>query len=467
MRFPERRVLETVMSIAALLMALDFAYAQQGQSGQSSYMPVDITASFKSISSRLSAAKPEVEKEHTTLLKERYDLSNQPAQGVTMSRGKAVQAGVRVKLPQGMTWEKLAVTSPEEIRDKNLFPKGFYPLPHPKHVEGGMVFPHFEIEEIKKQEDRDLTRFDIDFDLPDQFLPEFPPPIYLTTRPDLGDVSQGKLLTIVNYYELFDGIVNPKELEGLRLLLTPFPQQQFNQTEDRRSEKPSRGVACFDCHANGHTNGATHLEQGARPQAFRHRIDTPTLRGVNIQRLFGSLRSLKTVEDFTEFEQRGAYFDGDDVIATKKGINILDRGHQVNAMAEFQELLDFPPAPKLNIFGRLDPKKASPAELRGQGVFFGKGNCVSCHLPPYYTDNLTHNLQTERFYRPVMINGMMAVGDGPIKTFPLRGIKDSPPYFHDGRLLTLEDTVEFFNLIDGTELTAQEKQDLVAFLRAL
>ena len=467
MKFPASRGLWAVLAIAAVLVGSKLAYAQQEQRGKSSYMPVDITQSFKSIESQLSAAKPQAEKEHADLLKERYDLSNRTAQGATMSRGKPLQEGVRVKLPPGATWESLAAMSPEEIRNKNLFPKGFYPLPHPKHVEGGMVFPHFEIEEIKKQEDRDLTRFDIDFDLPDHFLPEFPPAIYLTTRPDLGDVSQGKLVTIVDYYELFNGIVNPKELEGLRLLLTPFPQQQFNQTEDRRSDKPSRGVACFDCHANGHTNGATHLEQGARPQAYRHRIDTPTLRGVNIQRLFGSLRSLKTVEDFTEFEQRGAYFDGDDVIATKKGVNILDRGHQVNAMAEFQELLDFPPAPKLDIFGKLDPAKATPAELHGQAIFFGKGQCSSCHQAPYYTDNLTHNLQTERFYKPVMINGMMAVGDGPIKTFPLRGIKDSPPYFHDGRLLTLEDTVEFFNLIDGTKLTAQEKQDLVMFLRAL
>lgn len=78
-----------------------------------------------------------------------------------------------------------------------------------------------------------------------------------------------------------------------------------------------------------------------------------------------------------------------------------------------------------------------------------------------------HNLKTERFYDPRMINGRMAAADGPIKTFPLRGIKDSPPYLHDGRLLTLEDTVEFFNLIDGLKLTAQEKQDLVAFMRAL
>jgi cytochrome c peroxidase len=67
----------------------------------------------------------------------------------------------------------------------------------------------------------------------------------------------------------------------------------------------------------------------------------------------------------------------------------------------------------------------------------------------------------------MMINNMMAIGDGSIKTFSLRGIKDSPPYMHDGRLLTLEDTVEFFNLILGTKMTQQEKQDLVAFMRTL
>ena len=61
----------------------------------------------------------------------------------------------------------------------------------------------------------------------------------------------------------------------------------------------------------------------------------------------------------------------------------------------------------------------------------------------------------------------MAAADGPIKTVPLRGIKDSPPYLHDGRLLTLEDTVEFFNLVLELKLTAQEKADLVAFLQAL
>lgn len=425
------------------------------------------TEDFAAVMARMKAAKEGLNKKQADLLSARYDLSNRPANGVKMSRGKAVQEGVRAKLPSGATWESLAAMSPEEIRDKGLFPQGFMPLPHPNHAEGGMLFPKFHINEILKQEGRDLTRFDLDYDLPDQFLPEFPAPIYLTTRPDLGDVSKGKLVTIDNYYELFKDILNPKQLDGLRLLVTTFPQQQFNQTDDRRSEKVSRGVACFDCHANGHTNAATHLVGDIRPQEFRHRIDTPTLRGVNIQRLFGSQRALKTVEDFTEFEQRAAYFDGDITLAAKKGVNPLERGSQVHAMAEFEELLDFPPAPKLNVYGKLNPKLATASEMRGQELFFGKANCATCHSGAYYTDGLMHNLKTERFYKPQMINGRMASADGPIKTFPLRGIKDSPPYLHDGRLLTLEDTVEFFNLVLELKLTAQEKQDLVAFLRQL
>ncbi len=78
-----------------------------------------------------------------------------------------------------------------------------------------------------------------------------------------------------------------------------------------------------------------------------------------------------------------------------------------------------------------------------------------------------HNLKTERFFDPKMVLGRRASIDGPIKTFPLRGIKDSPPYLHDGRLLTLDDTVEFFNLVLGVQLTKEEKEDLVAFLRCL
>ena len=429
--------------------------------------PVVVKEEFPSVMARMQAAKSKIQLRQADLLKERYDLGDHPVDGVTMSRKKAIQGGVRSRLADGLTWEKLAAMTPADIQEKDLFPAGFMPLPHPNHPEGGMLFPKFHIDEIKKQEARDLTRFDLDYDLPDHFLPEFPPSIFLTTRPDLGDVSQGKLITMDNFQELLGEILNPKQLEGLRLLVAPVMQQQFNQTDDRRSIRPSRGVTCFDCHANGHTNASTHLAGDVRPQEVRHRLDTPTLRGVNIQRLFGSQRALKSVEDFTEFEQRGAYFDGDPILATKKGVNILERGSQVHFMAEFQELLDFPPAPKLNVYGKLDPTQASEQELRGQTLFFGKAQCGVCHPAPYYTENLMHNMKTERFYKPRTINGQLVFGDGPIKTFPLRGIKDSPPYLHDGRLLTLDDTVEFFNLILELKLTADDKTDLVTFLRVL
>ena len=465
---PHWNVWNTLVLMIVMFLGFVVATPTWAQAPPTSYIPVIESETFDARVKAKTAEKAAYAKRHNDLLAERYDLSDNPAPNVKMTRGKPIQQGVRVKLPQGITWEQLADMKPAEIKAKGIWPNGFLPLPHPKQEEGGMVFPKFHIDEIKKQEiDRDLTRFDMEFDLPDHILPEFPPAIFLTTRPDLGDVSQGQVVTIKNYYELFNGILNPKQIEGLRLLLLPTPQQQFNMTADRMTLEPHRGVTCFDCHVNGHSNGTTHLVGDIRPTERRHRLDTPPLRGAFVQRLFGSQRALKTVEDFTEFEQRAAYFDGDPVTATKKGVNILERGSQVHFMAEFISILDFPPAPKLDLFGKLDPSLATESELRGEVVFHGKGRCAECHPTPYYTDNLMHDFMADRFFAEKMYNGRLATGDGKIKTFPLRGIKESAPYLHDGRLLTLEDTVEYHNLIFGTKLTAAEKKDTVDFLRCL
>lgn len=449
--------------ICIMLLVGGIATAVLAQQGNviSSYGPVNQTETFDQIKAGRMAVKSERAKLQKELLNSRYDLSKKTTDEVTMSGGKPIPVGPTANL-HGTTWEMLDKMTPEQIKGKGVFP--YKPLPFSDHAEGGMLFP----EMITKLLPR-LVRFDLDFDLPEHILPDPAPAIYLTTRPDLGDVAKGRLITIANYYEIFNGILNPKQLEGLRLLVTQFPQQQFNATEDRRTDRPDGmlGVTCFDCHVNGHTNGANHLVGDIRPQEFRHRIETPSLRGVNIQQLFGSQRALKTIEDFTEFEQRAAYFDGDICMAAKKGVNVLERGSQVHAMAEFQAILDFPPAPKLNIYGELDQAKANSSELRGEALFNGKARCAACHPAPYYTDNSMHNLKAERFYKQELANGMMMAHDGPIKTFPLRGIKDSPPYMHDGRCFTLEDTVEYFNLIQQLHLNTQEKDDLVAFMLTL
>lgn len=433
------------------------------------YRPLP-TLPFSEVKRLDEAAKAKVMQRQVELLSSRYDLSNRPVPGVMMSGGRrAVQGGVRVKLPAGTTWDKLASLSPAEVRERNLLPEGFKPLPHVKQATGGQVYPANQIDAIARLEQRDLRRFDVDFDLPDHLTPEFPSPIFLTTQPELGDVSRGQVLSIRNYYELMTGLVTPVQMEGLRLLLTPFPQEEFNQTEDRKVALPSLGVACLDCHTNFNSNGAFHLTPDVRPQAKRFRLDTTSLRGLFNQQIHGSKRSLRSVEDFTEFEQRTAYFNGDHVSATRKGPHLPDRTNQVAMMAQMQNIIDFPPAPKLDWRGRLLPERATAQELAGEQVFLGKGQCAACHNPQTsFLDNNMHDLKLERFYRAGEVsNDLVMAPDGPIKTFTLRGIKDTPPYLHDGRLLTLADTVEYFNLVLGLKLTAAEKEALTAYLLTL
>ena len=396
------------------------------------------------------ADKPKVTGAQQQLLERRYVLTPKLDSEAKMSRGKPFPVGPTARL-QGMTWQTLAKMGPDEIRNRGIFP---YPsLPHPKHASGGMVFPQMQIEMFPR-----LERFDVQFDIPDAFLPEFPAAVFLQNRPELGDVSRGEVVSINNFHRLFKDLLTPVQLDGLRLLVTPFPQEEFNATDDRKTMQPSLGVSCLDCHINGHTTGQFHLNPDNRPQHRRMRLDTTSLRGMFNQQIHGSKRSLRSVEDFTEFEQRTAYFNGDPIRALKKGANLLDRV-EASHMAQMQNMFDFPPAPKLTPLGRLDPTKATQNELRGEALFFGKAQCATCHIPPFYLDDKMHDLKVERF--------LNEPPDGPIKTFTLRGIKDSPPYLHDGRLLTLEDTVEFFNLVLGLQLNEQEKRDLVAFMRQL
>jgi cytochrome c peroxidase len=362
------------------------------------------------------ANKPQVMATQRRLLESRYNLEPRLDPVVTMSRGKPLAVGPTAKLPAGMTWEALSQLSPAEIRDRDIFP--YKALPHASQGGGlgGQVFPPMQIKMFPR-----LERYDVEFDLPEAFLPEFPPAMFLQNRPELGDVSRGEVVSINNYYRLFKDILTAVQLDGLRLLVTPFPQEEFNPTDDRKTAQPSLGVTCLDCHVNGHTTGQFHITPDIRPEQRRIRLDTVSLRGLFNQQIHGSKRSLRSVEDFTEFEQRTAYFNGDAIHALKKGMNILDR-IQVTNMAQMQNMFDFPPAPKLTVTGMLDPTKATAGELAGEKLFFGKAQCSACHPAPNYLDNQMHDLHVERFLKN-------EAGDGPIKAFTLRGIKET--VFHD------------------------------------
>src|SRR5262249_14852624 len=204
----------------------------------------------------------------------RYDFSGKTLAGVRMSGGrKEVPAGPVARLPVAVgSYEALAALSPAEIKERDLFP--YKPLAHPLQSTAHMLFPKMWVEVHTEH-----ARIDVDFDIPDSYLPEYPPPLFLTTHKELGDVTNGEEITLGNYYEIFDGLLTAEQMEGLKELLRPSPTTWFNHSEHRVTAQPSAGVSCMSCHVNGHTNGAIELTPDSRPNEARLRVDTPTMRG--------------------------------------------------------------------------------------------------------------------------------------------------------------------------------------------
>jgi hypothetical protein len=421
-----------------------------GGGSQSSFGSPDLGMPFEQFRAKMEKQRPDVDRAAQQVLASRYNLTCAADPAATMSRGKPLPVGPVARLPKDISsWEAYAALGADRIREAGAFP--YTPLFHPLQSTAHMLFPKMWTTIHPEHE-----RFDVGFDLPDCYLPEYPPAMYLTTHPELGDVTRGVEITYGNYFNIFNGILSPEQMDGLRLLVTPFQTTWFNVTHHRVTKDPSEGVTCFSCHVNGHTNAAIELAPDSRPNYGRLRVDTPSMRGNYAMLLFSSKRSIRSMDHFSEVEE---YFDGDTTLLAALGGRDLQKGN-TNHMADFNAILDWPPAPKLDALNRLIPTLASAAELRGEKLFNSKAQCSVCHIPAYqFTDNTMHDLKVERFYK--------GRAEGPVKTFSLRGIKDSPPYLHDGRLPTLEDVVEFFDIVLDTRLTASEKADLVQYLRVL
>ncbi|MCH7524140.1 MAG: cytochrome C [Bacteroidetes bacterium] len=427
-----------------------FDLYKYGGRDKSSFMDRDLGMSWDEWVAFHKAQKPKLMADVKKYMNQRYNFSNEPIEGVYMSGNrKQVMKGPISKLPEGISsFEELAELSAKEIKERNLFP--YVPLAHPLHTNAHMVFPNQYLKYHPEHK-----RIDVDHDIPDNYLPEYPAPMFLTTHKEYGDITRGKEVTLSNYFEMFNGLLTPEQLEGLKELVKPTPSTFFNHTTHRVTLEPSAGVSCFSCHVNGHTNGAFEVAPDTRPQLARLRVGTPSMRGNYNLMQFSSKRSIRSMDHFAEVEE---YFEGDPGI--QQAIGPRSQQRQVtNRMGDFNAILDFPPAPKLDILYKLIPNKSTSQELLGEKIFNGKGKCINCHSGPAFVDDYMHDLKVEKFYvgRP----------EGPIKTFPLRGIKDSPPYLHDGRCMTLHDSVEFFNLILELKLSKEEKDALVSYLLCL
>ncbi|MCA9259415.1 MAG: hypothetical protein KDA61_09460, partial [Planctomycetales bacterium] len=217
--------------------------------------------------------KPSLMADVDAYMAKRFMFSGDARPGEFMSGGKPIMQGPIARLANGVdSFDQLAALRASQIRQRDVFP--YKPLAHPLQTSAHMVFPDSWVKAHPGHE-----RIDIDMDFPDAYLPEFPPPMYLTTHKELGDVTNGREVTLENFFEIFDGLITPEQMEGLKELLRPSPTTWFNHTDHRVTAEPSKGVACFDCHVNGHTNGAFELGPDARPNMARLRTDTPTMRG--------------------------------------------------------------------------------------------------------------------------------------------------------------------------------------------
>ena len=222
-----------------------------------------------------------------------------------MFRGKPIPVGPTARLPEGMTWENSPAWRPSDPRPGS-FSQGLFAVAAPHQQVGGMVFPQHQIKQFAR-----LDRFDVDFDLPEHFLPEFPaghvPDHSARSRATFPRARSSRWKISRSS---FQGILNAKGMEGMRLLVTQFPQQQFNATADRKAAHPDgmKGVACFDCHVNGHTSPpptwwATSGRNSTAAASTPSACAASTSSGI-----FGSQRGMKPVEDFTQFEQLGRLF---------------------------------------------------------------------------------------------------------------------------------------------------------------
>jgi cytochrome c peroxidase len=148
-----------------------------------------------------------------------------------------------------------------------------------------------------------------------------------------------------------------------------------------------------------------------------------------------------------------------------------------------------------------DEGTLSPAALRGEKLFQGKGGCIECHGGPQFTDNLTHNTGVPQvtFTSPYGTGGPRQSDDfgakppppdpacaganpaagcdaAPPTTSPfintpqLRDLAATAPYMHNGEFKTLTDVVQFYNrqsTLAPLNLTDSEVSDLVAYLQSL
>src|SRR5215218_2621447 len=188
------------------------------------------------------------------------------------------------------------------------------------------------------------------------------------------------------------------------------------------------------------------------------------LRGVGFETYTGDgpISYWNSYVGVSQMGARGSFSD------PRIGLTITQKPDQITpklpALRDYQLSLPAPTPPT----GSFDAASAR----RGERLFNGKADCARCHTPPTYTDVLSGSDPTVPFLHDPAEVGMEPLyaartATGRYLTSPLRGTWSHPPYFHDGSAATLLAVVNHYDELFRLNLSAQQKTDLVEFLKSL
>ncbi|HEY3019473.1 MAG TPA: c-type cytochrome, partial [Solirubrobacteraceae bacterium] len=216
-----------------------------------------------------------------------------------------------------------------------------------------------------------------------------------------------------------------------------------------------RGESCGGCHTIGTTNAALgttpHFDADGKVIFAR---DPPTLVGAGKTAPYGWIGGIPTLREMVLNTIFTHFTDGVSQSEAKTA-------EQASALVAYISSIRPPTS-------SFDQGTMSPAALRGEALFQGKGGCIACHGGPLFTDNGVHNTLVPN--RPGWDDPGAPIPPGAFNTPTLRDVRNSAPYMHNGVFKTLRDVVDFYNSrssIAPLHLTPEEIDDLVAYMDAL
>jgi hypothetical protein len=222
------------------------------------------------------------------------------------------------------------------------------------------------------------------------------------------------------------------------------------------------GISCNTCHVNGTTN----------PRLYVPGLSTRSGNFDTTSALFNPKTDNGVVDPLTIPSLRGAHLlapyghDGRTLSLSEFVRNVIvnefagdEPSREVlDAVVAYIEDIDFIPNPRIGVAGHLSPAQASDSELRGEALFYKPFaqdpglSCAGCHIPDAaFVDHRQHDVGS----------------GGSFKTPTLLNANDNAPYFHDGRYTSYAQVVAFFDRMFYLGLSAQDRQDLVAYLHAI